>query len=160
LDLHLAHLCRFAVRAPTDLPRSFSRQCELDAFALSRGLPITPQSTGVRICLHSLPWGLDLVCHHQAHLPSCVPPSVLTVSRWGRNINRLCITYAFRPRLSSRLTLGRRALPRKPRLSVGGILTLLFATHAGILTSASSSGPSGPPSPYSGTLPTALPIRR
>jgi hypothetical protein len=31
-----------------------------------------------------------------------------------RNINRLCIDYAFRPRLSSRLTLGGRAFPRKP----------------------------------------------
>ena len=31
-----------------------------------------------------------------------------------RNINLLCIDYAFRPRLSSRLTLGRFALPRKP----------------------------------------------
>ncbi len=32
----------------------------------------------------------------------------------GRNVNLLCIAYAFRPRLSSRLTLGRRSLPRKP----------------------------------------------
>ena len=31
-----------------------------------------------------------------------------------RNINLLCIDYAFRPCLSSRLTLGRFALPRKP----------------------------------------------
>lgn len=31
-----------------------------------------------------------------------------------RNIDLLCIAYAFRPGLSSRLTLGRRSLPRKP----------------------------------------------
>ena len=31
-----------------------------------------------------------------------------------RNIYRLCIDYAFRPRLSSRLTLGGRTYPRKP----------------------------------------------
>ena len=31
-----------------------------------------------------------------------------------RNINLLCITYSLRPRLSSRLTLGGRTLPRKP----------------------------------------------
>ena len=31
-----------------------------------------------------------------------------------RNINRMCIDYAFRPRLSSRLTLGGRTYPRKP----------------------------------------------
>jgi len=30
------------------------------------------------------------------------------------NINQLCIDYAFRPCLSSRLTLGRFSLPRKP----------------------------------------------
>ena len=31
-----------------------------------------------------------------------------------RNFYRLCIDYAFRPRLSSRLTLGGRTYPRKP----------------------------------------------
>ena len=31
-----------------------------------------------------------------------------------RNFNRMCIDYAFRPRLSSRLTLGGRTFPRKP----------------------------------------------
>jgi hypothetical protein len=84
-----------------------------------KGLPFTPQFIKGADLPHPLPRSLDLVRHHQAHLPSCVPPSVLAVSRWGRNINRLCITYAFRPRLSSRLTLGRRALPRKPRASGG-----------------------------------------
>src|SRR5262245_37426306 len=59
-------------------------------------------------------------------LPSCVPPSLPVCgwvgstrrsspeqpalgwarTRWYRNINLLCIDYAFRPRLSSRLTLG------------------------------------------------------
>ena len=32
----------------------------------------------------------------------------------GRNINRLSITYGFRPRLRSRLTLGGQTFPRKP----------------------------------------------
>ncbi len=31
-----------------------------------------------------------------------------------RNFYRMCIDYAFRPRLSSRLTLGGRTLPKKP----------------------------------------------
>ena len=35
-------------------------------------------------------------------------------SWWYRNINLLCIGYACRPRLSSRLTLGGLALPRNP----------------------------------------------
>ena len=34
--------------------------------------------------------------------------------QWLRNINRMCIDYAFRPRLSSRLTLGGRTFPKKP----------------------------------------------
>src|SRR6476660_6733648 len=33
---------------------------------------------------------------------------------WYRNINLFSITYAFRPRLRNRLTLGRLTLPRNP----------------------------------------------
>ena len=53
---------------------------------------------------------------------------------WYRNINRLCIDYAFRPRLSSRLTLGGIAFPRNPWTSGGGVSHPSFATHANILT--------------------------
>ncbi len=38
----------------------------------------------------------------------------LNVARWCRNIYLLSITYAFRPRLRSRLTLGGQTFPRKP----------------------------------------------
>ena len=41
-------------------------------------------------------------------------PFARTSTRWCRNINLLSITYAFRPRLRNRLTLGRLPLPRKP----------------------------------------------
>ena len=41
-------------------------------------------------------------------------PFAQTSIRWCRNINLLSITYAFRPRLRNRLTLGRLTLPRKP----------------------------------------------
>ena len=34
--------------------------------------------------------------------------------RWLRNFYRMCIDYASRPRLSSRLTLGGRTFPKKP----------------------------------------------
>ena len=68
-------------------------------------------------------------------LPFPVPPSVITESTWYRNINLLAIGYAFRPRLRSRLTLGRRTLPRKPRTIGGGESHPSFVTHAGILTS-------------------------
>jgi hypothetical protein len=55
-------------------------------------------------------------------------------TRWYRNINRLCIDYAFRPRLSSRLTLGGLAFPRNPWAYGGGVSHSSLATHASILT--------------------------
>src|SRR3954463_1775137 len=55
-------------------------------------------------------------------------------TRWYRNINRLCIDYAFRPRLSSRLTLGGLAFPRNPWAFGGGVSHPSFATHASIRT--------------------------
>ena len=55
-------------------------------------------------------------------------------TRWYRNINRLCIDYAFRPRLSSRLTLGGLAFPRNPWAYGGGVSHPSLATHARILT--------------------------
>ena len=93
-----------------------------------------------------------------AHLPSCVPaslaphggsvpvspegptiPLATIVLRWARNlwyrnINRLCIDYASRPRLSSRLTLGGLSFPRNPWTSGGGVSHPSLATHAYILT--------------------------
>jgi len=55
-------------------------------------------------------------------------------TRWYRNINRLCIDYASRPRLSSRLTLGGLAFPRNPWASGGGVSHPSLATHARIRT--------------------------
>ena len=55
-------------------------------------------------------------------------------TRWYRNINRLCIDYAFRPRLSSRLTLGGLAFPRNPWAYGGGVSHPSLATHSSILT--------------------------
>ena len=52
-----------------------------------------------------------------------------------RYINLLCIDYAFRPRLSSRLTLGGLALPRKPWVYGGDVILVTLVTHASILTS-------------------------
>ena len=53
---------------------------------------------------------------------------------WYWNINQLCIDYAFRPRLSSRLTLGGLAFPRNPWAFGGGVSHPSLATHASILT--------------------------
>src|SRR5215210_4082834 len=112
------------------------------------------------ICETRISLGLSLHAYPRttiawAHLPSCVP-SLLAASkwvgsspkrqplsnqdlawartRWYRNINRLCIDYAFRPRLSSRLTLGGLAFPRKPWAYGGGVSHSSLATHASIRT--------------------------
>ena len=53
-------------------------------------------------------------------------------TRWCWNINQLCIDYAFRPRLSSRLTLGGLAFPRNPWAFGGGVSRPSLATHTGI----------------------------
>ena len=58
---------------------------------------------------------------------------------WARtrkywNINQLCIDYASRPRLSSRLTLGGLAFPRNPWAYGGGVSHPSLATHTNILT--------------------------
>ena len=74
-------------------------------------------------------------------------------TRWYRNINRLCIDYAFRPRLSSRLTLGGLAFPRNPWAFGGGVSHPSLATHARIRTRARSTTVSTPASRLSSTLP-------
>ena len=47
--------------------------------------------------------------------------SALSAARRYWNINQLCIDYASRPRLSSRLTLGGLAFPRNPWAFGGGV---------------------------------------
>jgi hypothetical protein len=64
-----------------------------------------------------------------------VPPSVVTVATWYRNINLLAIAYACRPRLRSRLTLSRLALLRNPWAFGGRVSHSPFVTRASILTS-------------------------
>src|SRR5512139_697396 len=67
-----------------------------------------------RICQPLPPTGLNRHVQSPDYLPFSVPPSLITPFRWCRNINLLSITYAFRPRLRDRLTLGRLTLPRNP----------------------------------------------
>ena len=52
--------------------------------------------------------------HQQLRTVPCVTPSVMTLLEGFRNIDRISIGYASRPRLRSRLTLGGLSLPRKP----------------------------------------------
>ena len=120
------------------LPRSFSWRHGVrdspalrpaDSRASGYAVPDLPRTTPTRLpqvnqCLGS---------------PSRPRPSIgQTDSTWYRNINLLAIDYAFRPRLRTRLTLGRRALPRNPWTIGGGDSHPSFVTHAGILTSQAS----------------------
>ena len=60
--------------------------------------------------------------------------SVCLNYRWLRNFNRMCIDYASRPRLSSRLTLGGRTFPKKPQIFGHYDSHIILATYSGILT--------------------------
>ena len=93
--------------------------------------------------------------HGPLYLPR--PPIGDNARRWYRNINLLSIAYACRPRLRSRLTLGRLALPRKPWAFGGGVSRSSFVTHTGILSSQASTAGLSPPLPRHGNAP--LPIQ-
>ena len=70
-----------------------------------------------------------------------------------RNIDRVRIGCALRLPLSSRLTRGRLAWPRKPWVFGGDVSTSLVVTHAYIFFSGRSSKPRGSPSAPTGMLP-------
>ena len=59
------------------------------------------------------------------------------------NLNQLSIGYGSRPRLRSRLTQGRSALPWNPWIFGRKDSHLTLATHSGILSSLKSTAPSG-----------------
>src|SRR5512135_235514 len=77
-------------------------------------------------------------------------------TRWYWNINQLCIDYALRPRLSSRLTLGGLAFPRNPWAFGGGVSHPSLATHACILTRSRSTTVHTPASLHDRRSPTTL----
>ena len=109
-------------------------------------------------------------------------PIGMTLLEGFRNIDRISIGYASRPRLRSRLTLGGLSLPRKPwtygvrvfhphfrilmpafsfpiilaqetlDLRCAGFSPAFSHTHASILVSGTSSGHRHPPSQACGTL--------
>ena len=81
-------------------------------------------------------------------------PVVQTLMRRYGNIDPLCIGYASRPRLSSRLTLGGLALPRKPWAYGGGVSRAALVTHASILAPLRSTVGRPPASPRRGRSPT------
>ena len=98
------------------LPRGFSRKYGLTHFTQSLRPPPQP-SRKAHFTTFQPTWHHGDV-QNPAELPFFVAPSVIAPRRRCRNVYLLCIGYAFRPRLSSRLTLGGLALPRNfPRPS-------------------------------------------
>ena len=97
-------------------------------------LPRDNQRPGWATFLRPLFAGRHTVVRFARRQPLSISALSLSRSRRYRNINRLCIDYASRHRLSSRLTLGGLALPRNPWSFGGGVSHPSFATHSSILT--------------------------
>ena len=134
------------------LPRGFSWKHGLTDFTQSLR-PAPQPSRGARFTTP------QPTCHrgdvqNPVQLPFSVAPSVIASVRRCRNVNLLCIGYAFRPRLSSRLTLGGLALPRKPWVYGGGVFHAALVTHASILTSGRSTSGHPGASPRTESSPT------
>ena len=128
------YLCRFAVRAPTNIFSNFSRQCRFEDFTTN----FVPHQTNP---LHRTYFTIRQNPFLRRASPSArflyLPVSLLHLGghRWYRNINLLSIIYVFRPRLRSRLTLGGRTFPRKPQTLDGVVSRHSLATYAGSLSS-------------------------
>ena len=101
-------------------------------YSLTRGLP-SPRFTYPPASPVSYPPAAQSVRFPKETAPT-LPLLDLARAQWYWNINQLCIDYAFRPRLSSRLTLGGLAFPRNPWAFGGGVSHPSLATHACILT--------------------------
>ena len=121
------------VRAPRALPRGFSREHGLGGFAMRLRLASRP-CRAPRICLGGRPTCFHGDVQNPARLPPSVAPSVER-SRGGTGMSACrAFAYALRPRLSTRLTLGGQASPRKPWAYGGRVSHPALATHASILT--------------------------
>jgi hypothetical protein len=123
-----------------------ARPTSLDAFLggmASRTSALAASASCLRLCEERISLSLALRSYPRstiAWVPLAypVPPSVIAVGTWYRNINLLAIAYACRPRLRSRLTLSRLTLLRNPWAFGGRVSHSSLVTHASILTSQAS----------------------
>jgi len=94
------------------------------AYVKSRGLP-SPRFIYLPASLHCLPPQSGSVSpdpYSGFRHPLSNSALAWTVARWCWNINQLCIDYASRPRLSSRLTLGGLAFSARSTLRYHALL--------------------------------------
>ena len=136
------------------LVRSFSRQCGPSGFASPEGSAPGQLSAS---CSGDLPpkrpAAFDALFQSRARTAPCVTPSSNGSMRY-RNFRLLPFAYACCLGLGPDLPRADERCPGNLRLSVGRILTVLFATHTGILTAALSTCPSGHASPMAVRSPT------
>ena len=150
------------VRAPAGLPRGFSREHGVGGFTQSLRRRASPclqpgfASAAGRTLSRGRPEPRPLILLRR-------PIGRVASRRRCRNVRLLCIGYAFRPRLSSRLTLGGLASPRKPWTYGGRVSRPALVTHASILTPGRSTEGRPSASPRTGSSPTTgtnVPVRR
>ena len=138
------------------LPRSFSRRYGVWDSPAHEPAGIAPRVNAAPDLPRATPTCLPQDDHRLGFLSLPRPPIGQLTATWYRNINLLSIDYAFRPRLRSRLTLSRRTLLRNPYAIGGEDSHLSLVTHAGILTSGSSTAAFAPASQAPERSPTAL----
>ena len=95
------------------LTRSFSRQCGVSSFASFRTLRVTPQALRTTDLPVVHPTRLHRINRSPACLPSCVTPSLKRLPPVQEYQPAVHLLRSL-PRIRSRLTLGRRSLPRNP----------------------------------------------
>src|SRR5699024_12534527 len=86
-DTLRAYLCWFRVRAPTTLLEDFLGSVESENFGTKISLPITVQDehlSGFSYSSSLTAWAHTSIRAHS--LSYCVPPLLITVMRWYRNI--------------------------------------------------------------------------
>ena len=122
------------------LTRSFSRQCGVSSFAGVSTASSHASASVTRICLRN---SLHAFTGSSILLPACPPASLRRSNNCCRywNINQLSISYALCLGLGPDLPWDDDRCPGILMLSVGRILTFLFATHTNILTSLKSTMP-------------------
>ena len=153
-------LCGPVSRAPL-LPKLRGHFAEFlnDASPVGLGILSPPTCVGLRygrtprnsgFSWHSFPalryfFSLRLTRPDSAEGFSFLPPRALapvfSLPGRGLGMRPLSVGYASRPRLRSRLTQGRSALPWKPWIFGRKDSHLPLATHSGILSSRSSTAP-------------------
>ena len=128
----------------TNLPSSLTTLLPL-ALGFSPHLPVSVCGTGTSLRLFSPQSIIDFptissvpFARRDQRPGSTISMCQLSRVRWLRNFYRMCIDYASRPRLSSRLTLGGRTFPRKPWAFDAHVSRMGLATHTGILSSVKS----------------------